>query len=54
VAIPAGDRRFLTRQAIGYAETGTLGRSYEHDREHVRIQFSPGILAVRLAADRHP
>jgi methionyl-tRNA formyltransferase len=53
VTITAGDRRLVTREAIGYTEAGTLGRPYERgDESRARIQFAPGILEAKLAADQ--
>jgi methionyl-tRNA formyltransferase len=52
VVIPAADRRFGVREALDYAEVGTLGRAFERVGERWRIQFTPGVLEVTLAADK--
>jgi methionyl-tRNA formyltransferase len=52
VTIFAEGHRLVVREALGYTETGTLGRAYERsDTARARIQFAPGILEVTLAAD---
>jgi methionyl-tRNA formyltransferase len=51
VTILAGDRRFVTREAIRYEATGALGRAYECGEGWARIQLAPGVLEVLLAVD---
>lgn len=53
VTIPVDGQRLVVREALDYTETGTLGGScVRSDGRGARVQFTPGILEVRLAADR--
>jgi methionyl-tRNA formyltransferase len=46
--IRAGDRAFHVREAIDFSPDAVLGESYRIEGDELQVQFSPGILQLKL------